>query len=195
MPKLGMKPIRTNSVVTATIAEVGRAGSLDVTVSQIADTAGVSSALVHHYFGSKEKVFLAAMRHILTVFGEEVRRALADAETPRTRLDAIIRASFSLTNFHPETISAWLHFYVLAQTSDGASRLLSVYHKRLSSNLRHELRRLGDRDPDPLARGIAAMIDGLYLQYALRPQEMNASEAHGIVSRYVDQALATGSSE
>ncbi|MFQ6551223.1 choline-responsive transcriptional repressor BetI [Aestuariibius insulae] len=194
MPKTGMRPIRTTSVVTATIAEVGRVGSLDVTVSQIADKAGVSSALVHHYFGGKEDVFLAAMRHILTAFGDEVREALAAATTPRERLDAIIRASFSLRNFQPETISAWLNFYVLAQTSSGASRLLSVYHKRLSSNLRYNLRQLTDRDPEPVARGIAAMIDGLYLRYALRPRELNATDAHEVVSAYLNDALARSKS-
>ena len=48
MPKIGMEPIRRAALVKATIAEIGRAGSLDVTVSQIAKRAGMSSALAHH---------------------------------------------------------------------------------------------------------------------------------------------------
>lgn len=52
MPKLGMEPIRRRALVKATIAEIGLAGNLDVTVSQIARRAGMSSALAHHYFGS-----------------------------------------------------------------------------------------------------------------------------------------------
>ena len=73
MPKLGMEPIRKEALVKATIVEIGRVGSLDVTVSQIAKRAGMSSALAHHYFGSKEEMFLAAMRHIMTLYGAEVR--------------------------------------------------------------------------------------------------------------------------
>ena len=46
MPKVGMEPIRKAALVKATIVEIGRAGSLDVTVSQIAKRAGMSSALV-----------------------------------------------------------------------------------------------------------------------------------------------------
>ena len=83
MPKLGMEPIRKAALVKATIAEIGRAGSLDVTVSQIARRAGMSSALAHHYFGTKEQMFLAAMRHVLSLYGAEVRGALATAEGPR----------------------------------------------------------------------------------------------------------------
>ena len=135
MPKLGMEPIRKAALVKATIVEIGRAGSLDVTVSQIAKRAGMSSALAHHYFGSKEEMFLAAMRHILTLYGAEVRGALAVAEGPQGRIRAILRASFSPGNFRREAVGAWLNFYVLAQTVPEARRLLSVYQRRLKSNL------------------------------------------------------------
>ena len=58
MPKLGAEPIRKAALINATIFEVGRAGSLDVTVAQIARRAGMSPALAHHYFGSKDQLFL-----------------------------------------------------------------------------------------------------------------------------------------
>ena len=64
---------------------------MDVTVSQIAKRAGMSSALAHHYFGSKEQIFPAAMRHILSLYGAEVRGALVMAKTPRQRIEAIVR--------------------------------------------------------------------------------------------------------
>ena len=64
MPKVGMEPIRRAALIKATITEIGKAGSLDITVSQIAKQAGMSSALAHHYFGSKDEIFLAAMRHV-----------------------------------------------------------------------------------------------------------------------------------
>ena len=82
MPKLGMEPIRKAALVNATIVEVGRTGSLDVTVSQIAKRAGMSTALAHHYFGGKEAMFLAAMRHVLSLYGAEVRGALTVAVGP-----------------------------------------------------------------------------------------------------------------
>src|SRR5262245_29435487 len=65
MPKVGVAALRKDALIRAAIKEVGQAGSLDVTVSQIADRAGVSSALAHHYFGSKEQIFLSSMRYIL----------------------------------------------------------------------------------------------------------------------------------
>lgn len=192
MPKVGMEPIRRAALVKATIVEIGRSGSLDVTVSQIAKRAGMSSALAHHYFGSKEQIFLAAMRHILSLYGAEVRGALAMADGPRDRLEAILRASFSALNFRREVVGAWLNFYVLAQTLPEARRLLNIYQRRLHANLVHDLRPLvGDR-AGRVADGLGAMIDGVYLREALRRMPTEAPDralAAALSLDYLNQQL------
>ena len=189
MPRTGMMAIRKDALVNATIAEIGRAGSLDVTVGQIARVAGVSSALAHHYFGSKEDLLLAAMRAILREFGAEARGRLAAARTPRDRLAAIAVASFGGRNFSPEVISAWLTFYVMAQRDPQAARLLRVYQMRLVSNLIHALRPLSP-DAPRIAQTAAALIDGLYIRHALAdagPPDPGAAIA--CVTSYLEGAL------
>ena len=167
MPKLGMEPIRREALVRATIAELGKAGTLDVTVSQIARRAGVSSALAHHYFGGKDQIFLAAMRRILADFATDVRRELK-AAAPGERAGAIVRASFSSSSFTPEAVGAWMCFYGMAQKNDEALRLWQIYHRRLRSNLIHALRPLCPR-PEEAADTLGALIDGLYIRAALDP--------------------------
>lgn len=166
MPKLGMEPIRRSALVNATIAEIGEAGSLDVTVGQIAKRAGMSTALAHHYFGGKDQIFLAAMRHILREYGAEVSQALSAARSPYERIAAIIQTSFSPTCFAPATISAWMTLYAQAQTQPETSQLLKLYQSRLHSNLTHALRPLSAQ-PEQDAQMLAALIDGLYLRAAL----------------------------
>ncbi len=183
MARVAAEPIRRAAIVKATIQEVGRAGSLEVTVAQIAARAGMSSALAHHYFGSKEAIFVAAMRHVLTLFGAEVRGALATADSPRERLDAIVRASFASGSFRREAVSAWLNFYVLAQTMPEARRLLAVYHGRLRTNLTHALRPLVGERSAAVAEGLGALIDGVYLRQAL---------ARGVPDRAGATALVLG---
>ena len=170
MPKVGMEPIRREALVKATIAEIGAAGSLDVTVSQIARLAGMSSALAHHYFGGKEQIFIAAMRRILTDFGQEVRAGLARAPQGR-RAEAIVRASFAPSCFTPDVISAWMTFYVLAQTNPDALRLWRIYQNRIRSNLTHALRGRCEA-PGETAATLAALIDGLYIRAALHEPEI-----------------------
>lgn len=169
MPKKGMEPIRKAAIIEATIAEIGTQGTLNVTVNQIAARAGVSSALAHHYFGGKEDLFLEAMRHTLRVYGDEARTLLRQADTPKARVEAVIRASFGPENFSQAAIAAWLNFYVLALKSNKAHRLWLVYQRRIRSNLVHGLRSLiGGRAPEAAAR-IIGLIDGLYLREALAP--------------------------
>ncbi|SHL19191.1 transcriptional regulator, TetR family [Roseovarius marisflavi] len=189
MPKIGMEPIRRTALVEATISEIGARGSLDVTVAQIARRAGMSSALAHHYFGSKEQMFAAAMRHILTLYGAEVRGALIMAKSPRDRIEAIIRASFTPSQFRPEMVSAWLNFYVQAQRSEDARRLLHIYQRRLRSNLHDAFRRLAPAQSRTLTRGLAAMIDGMYIRQALREGPMQPDVAVDVLLHYLDTSL------
>ena len=212
MPKLGMEPIRKAALVKATIAEIGAVGSLDVTVAQIARRAGMSSALAHHYFGGKEQIFLAAMRHILALYGAEVRAALANINgpsgrnaCPKARILAVIGASFADSNFRQEVVSAWLHFYVLAQTVPEARRLPRVYQRRLRANLLYGLRPLFVGMPgaaetgaaETVADGIGAMVDGLYIRLALARGPMGLGpidrvRAGQMVADYLEMNLRAG---
>ncbi|MEO0401459.1 MAG: transcriptional regulator BetI [Pseudomonadota bacterium] len=187
MPKLGMEPIRRAALVEATIAEIGAAGSLDVTVGQIAKRAGMSSALAHHYFGGKDQIFLAAMRQILRDFGVEVVAGLRRARTPRARAEALIAASFAPSCFAPATVSAWMTLYAQAATHPETLRLLALYQRRLRSNLTHALRPLSQSAPQD-AQVLGALIDGLYLRAALAP-DAAIEEARATALRALDTLI------
>jgi TetR/AcrR family transcriptional repressor of bet genes len=190
MPKIGVAAMRKRALISAAITEVGQAGSLDVTVSQIAVRAGVSSALAHHYFGSKDQILLAAMRHILREFGTSARHGVAQAETPRERIKAIIAASFMPQQFDRDVVAAWLAFYVQAQNSDEAARLLRVYAYRLDSNLVFDLRKLvGEGAARRIAQGLASMIDGFYIRCALQDCAPDPGDARALVEEYLDMSL------
>ncbi|MBF9029688.1 transcriptional regulator BetI [Rhodobacterales bacterium HKCCE3408] len=184
---VGIEKTRRDDLVRAAIEEIGAAGTAHVTVGQIARRAGVSPALAFHYFGDKERLFLGAMRHILTIYAAEVRRHLSRAKTPRERLTALIGASFAPSNFERNTVNAWLDFYVTAQRNEAAARLLRVYRGRLRSNLVHELRACGVADPATAAEGLGAMIDGLYIRKGQSGDEREA--ARRIALSYLESLL------
>ena len=148
----------------------------------------MSPALAHHYFGSKSQMLTAAMRHILSVYGAGVRAALAGA-APDRRAKAIVAASLDGTHFDRDIIAAWLNFYALALTEPEAARLLSIYHRRLRSNLTHALRpRAGDR-ASRLAETLGALIDGVYLRAVLDRRGPEPAQAHDLVQGWLDDAL------
>ncbi|MDM7458806.1 MAG: transcriptional regulator BetI [Paracoccus sp. (in: a-proteobacteria)] len=188
MPKRRAETIRKAALINATIHEIGRTGSLDVTVAQIARRAGMSSALAHHYFGSKDQIFLAAMRAILRTYGQSVRDALP-GRGRHGRLTAIVEASFAPVNFRRETISAWVNFYALALTNSEAARLLRVYHRRLRSNLVFALQGLV-KDPEAVADTLGALIDGVSLRVVLTSGPADAAAARRMIDTYLIEILA-----
>jgi TetR/AcrR family transcriptional regulator, transcriptional repressor of bet genes len=191
MPKVGMEPVRRKALIDATISAIGERGSLDVTMSDIAGRAGVSSALAHHYFGAKDELLQATMRHLLAELNADMRRALGEAASPRECIAAAIEVNFSDKQFQPETIAAWLAFYVEAQKSEALRRLLRIYARRLHSNLMSGLAPLLPRgEADRTAEAIAALIDGLYIRRALKDGVPNAASAIALIEDYLQTKLA-----
>ncbi|MCO5162797.1 MAG: transcriptional regulator BetI [Mesorhizobium sp.] len=190
MPKIGMEPLRRRALIDAAVAAIGEHGSLDVTMSQIAGRAGVSSALAHHYFGAKDDLLRATMRSLLADLGRELRSALVRAGTPRERLSAIVAVNFSAPQFGEEVVAAWLAFYVEAQRSPEMRRLLTIYARRLHSNLADALLRLMPRrEALHAAEGIAALIDGLYIRRALKNGAPDPASAIALVEDYISLKL------
>jgi TetR/AcrR family transcriptional repressor of bet genes len=186
----GMAEARRRALIGAALQEISARGSLDVTVAQIASRAGVSSALAHHYFGAKDDLILATMRHLLAELGAGVVTRLRRAESPRARLTAIIEGSFGPEQFHRATISAWLTFYAWALSSRAAARLLRVYQRRLHSNLVHALRPLlPPADATRVAEATGALIDGVYLREALRGRPTAPESAVVAIEAWLDLEL------
>jgi TetR/AcrR family transcriptional repressor of bet genes len=189
-PRSGMAEARRRALIGAALKEISDRGSLDVTVAQIASRAGVSSALAHHYFGAKDDLILATMRHLLAEFGAGVVARLRRAESPRARLSAIIEGSFGPEQFHRATISAWLTFYAWALSSGQAARLLRVYQRRLHSNLVHALRPLMPAaEAAQVAEALGAYIDGVYLREALRGRPTAPGAAILSIEGFLDRQL------
>lgn len=193
-PRPGMAEKRRRALIGAALGEIAERGTLDVTVAQIAHRAGVSSALAHHYFGGKEDLILATMRHLLAEFGAGVVAGLRRAGSPRERLSAIVRGSFGQEQFRRATISAWLTFYAKALSSPGAERLLLIYHLRLHSNLVHALRQLVPAGAaERIAEATGALIDGVYLREALPGQPRAPASAVALVEDYLDLQIRAAS--
>jgi TetR/AcrR family transcriptional regulator, transcriptional repressor of bet genes len=192
MPRPTMMPVRRKALIEATLTAIGERGSLDVTMSDIAGRAGVSPALAHHYFGGKDDLLEATMRHLLRVLRRETVTALSRAETPRARLSAIVAVNFSASQFQPGIVAAWLAFYVEAQRSETLRRLLRVYARRLHANLLGTLSRMLPRhDAVQAAEAVAAMIDGFYIRRALKDGEPDPASAVAVIEDYL--ALKLGS--
>ena len=193
MPKVGMQPIRRSQLIHATLEAVDQVGMGDASIALIARLAGVSNGIISHYFQDKNGLLEATMRHLMLALNKAVgerRRALRDDE-PRSHLRAIIEGNFDASQVNGPAMKTWLAFWATSMHQPSLRRLQRVNDHRLYSNLCCELRRvLPIAEARAAARGLAALIDGLWLRGALSGDAFDTEQALAIAYDYLDQQLA-----
>ena len=193
MPKVGMQPIRRQQLIQATLTAVDQVGMGDASIALIAKLAGVSNGIISHYFQDKNGLIAATMRHLmnaLIINVAERRQALTD-DSPRTHIKVIIEGNFDASQVNGPAMKTWLAFWATSMHSPALHRLQRINDHRLYSNLCCQFRRvLTLDDARTAARGLAALIDGLWLRGALSGDAFDTEQAQQIAFEYMDLQLA-----
>ncbi|WP_328868826.1 TetR/AcrR family transcriptional regulator [Streptomyces sp. NBC_00287] len=113
---------REQQVLAAATEEFGRHGYEATTVAAISARVGVTKPLLHHYFGSKEDLYLACLDPVGERLLEAIRAAMAEPSpgSPPTPL-RVLHALFTVLDGQRE---AWFVLYdaTLPPDSDAARR-------------------------------------------------------------------------
>ncbi|WP_420065771.1 transcriptional regulator BetI [Pectobacterium colocasium] len=192
MPKVGMQPIRRQQLIEATLAAINDVGMNDASIVQIARRAGVSNGIISHYFRDKNGLLEATMRYLISHLGLAVKSRLLNLteNTPRVRLRAIVQGNFDDSQTNSAAMKTWLAFWASSLHSPMLHRLQQVNDRRLYSNLCVEFSRCLPKDNARIAaKGLAGLIDGLWLRGALSHDAFNREEALSIAYDYIEQRL------
>ncbi len=183
---------RKVQLINAAFETIGEVGLASVTMSQVATQAGLSTGIVSHYFGDKEGLLNATMRKILRDLYDAVATCRAQAEdTPRAQLQAIIAGNFHASQITPKAMRTWLDFWAASMHRPALRRLQRVNDHRLYTHICCQfLRVLPQNAARRSARGLAAMIDGLWLRGSLSGDHFDSAQACQIAEDYVDNILA-----
>lgn len=196
MPKIGMQSIRKQQLIQATLAVINEVGMQEASIALIARKAGVSNGIISHYFRDKNGLLEAAMRHIQYQLGFAVAirlRMLSDA-TPKQRIQAIVEGNFDTSQTSEAAMKTWLAFWASSMHQPNLNRLQKVNDRRLYSNLSYEFGRVLTKVQARMAaKGLAALIDGLWLRSALSNAPFSLEEAKIITNEYIDMQLTNRS--
>lgn len=198
MPKVGMQPIRRQQLITATLSAVDQVGMSDASIALIARLAGLSNGIISHYFEDKNDLLEASMRHLMGAIHRvqrEKRLALAQ-DTPLLQLRSIIQSNFDISQVNGPAMKTWLAFWASSMHQPALQRLQRVNDQRLYSNLCCQFKRvLPLAQARIAARGLAALIDGLWLRGALTNQAFDEQQAIAISYDYLDLQLAKSATQ
>lgn len=192
MPKVGMEPIRRKQLIDATLNSIEQYGLEDTTIARIANEAGVSAGIISHYFGGKDGLIEATMRQILSSLREAVaeRSKGIAPDDVEGRITAIIEGNFDRSQVSESAMKTWLAFWVSSMHRPQLKRLQRVNDRRLYSNLSYYFgHRMPAEQARDAARGLAALIDGLWLRGALMPERFDIGSALRIACNYAFDQL------
>ena len=165
--KRSVKDMRRDELMEAAIMVIAKEGLHGATLSQIAVEAGMSTALVNHYFDSKDDLLEATMRRLSNRYRGEIMALMPADPTPAQRLRAIIEGSFQPDNLTLASRKAWVQFLVNAMSGGRIFHLFRLTGERVVSNIRYAVKQLVPQDQvDDTVDGIAAMIDGFFWENA-----------------------------
>ena len=179
MPIVGVEEKRKQQLIDAALASIAELGLQKTTIISISQRAGMSSGIISHYFGGKQGLVEAALRHLLDKLGRSFLEKIQQTDgSAKARILCIIEANF--TEFQRSELAArtWLSFWARSMHEPGLKRLQQINNARLCSNLRYAFAQSMSREEaQDAARQTAAMIDGFWLRSALSqdPDENFAS--------------------
>ncbi|GGD52183.1 transcriptional regulator BetI [Caballeronia grimmiae] len=191
MPKLGMREVRRAQLIDATLLTIDEFGLTGATLASVAQRAEISTGIVSHYFGDKDGLLEATMRHVLRSLwqGTSRRRRAAKAD-PRSKLRAVVAANFDVEQVNGPVMKTWLAFWSESMHKDRLRRLQYVNTRRLFSNLCAEFSRVLSRGAARrAATGLAALIDGLWLRGALAGEPFDTKTALRVSYDYIDMVI------
>ena len=185
-------------LIDATLASIAQIGLIRTSVTEIIARAGLSRGMIHLHFESKESLLAAAAEHSYDRYYISFEDLLNHSKTaPQFRIEALVLCDLSedgltedIARTNHEFQSATRAFPLLAPFSDTRDARLRTYFERAFEEITREL-----EDPDPalaardLTTGLVAMMEGLWDDFLLHPQDFARQKAARIVFRMLAGAL------
>jgi AcrR family transcriptional regulator len=197
-PKLGVRPVRRDQIVRATIRCLARDGYAGLTMKRVATEASLSQGILHYYFRDKAAMLAAAALRVTADLDRRVATQARQARDARARLRAVIRACLEVAVESRDFWTVFIEFWGEA-----------LHDRRLAAVNRQAYARARRLIGAPLAQGMAdghwrrtdveeaaavvlGLLDGLSLQLTFDRGLMTVSRAARVAEDALSRYLSAG---
>lgn len=169
-------------------------GFSETRISDVAKRAGVSSALVIYYFGTRDRLLVDALRHSEESFYEAAEQMLAEVPSVRERLSLLIKWTCvpEAENEIPGAWGLWFDLWAQAFRHDEVKMgrvELDARWRRMIVDTVESAELKSDVDARMFALEFSALLDGLSIQVALDDPEVDSKVAYEIAMRFAEREL------
>lgn len=190
-PKISVAPKRRAEIIEATFFCIALKGYSNITMQDIADSAGVSKGVIHYYFRNKEELFLSVLEKLIADLDGYLARKVQQAKTPPEKIHAIISAVFEKVRgnkkFQVVLLDFWAHSTKNA-TLKAANASQYARYRHLAKKIIAEGIEKGyfrECDPSHVASALIALIEGLTIQWIFDPKAFALTRAHKITDEII----------
>jgi AcrR family transcriptional regulator len=175
---------------------IAEEGIDDVRIARVAMRAGASTALVHHYFSTREELLEEALIHSFEQAGDERFAAEPQEETAASRLARAIGESLPLPGPQEREWVLWVELWLRAVRDPDlrpvAARLYERYRRWLEGIIRAGVES-GEFRADVDVAGVAdramALLDGAGVRVLFGDPAMDFDRAFALVAASLAQEL------
>jgi len=172
---------RRLEIVAAAAAVLGRLGSAETSMKEIAAEAGVAPGLLHYYFESKDQLLVAVVGELDRQMADTWSAAVEGRDEPLDRLVAGLDAAAGRCARHPEMWRALSDLSLLSLSDPALLAPCQALRRRFAAAVEVEVRgALGHLPaytlvpPRDLAGAIAAAIEGVAMAALVEGRDTTA---------------------
>jgi AcrR family transcriptional regulator len=184
--------VRREEILAAAVDQVRRRGLADTRVIDVARALGVSKALVHYHFDSKEKLLAEAFAYAAQRDLDSLARAARSDGTALERLWAVLDVYAPTGDASGWVL--WIDGWAAALRDEGLRSVLRDLDRRWKEAIAELIgdgARSGEftcADPDGATSRITALLDGLAVQQVVRT-DVSAARSRAWVESLVEREL------
>ena len=187
---------RREIFAAAALRVIMRRGIGGVTVREVAKEAGFTTGALTHYFRSKDQVLIEASEHSAKLVRPMMDQHLAEMsglEALRQMIYEILPHNAKMRGYW----RIWVGFWERSSYNPDVARVMRLRYSELRGRLGKQIKRAqtegdiaAESDPDEVAQGLIALIDGIGVQVRLGAERISTARQHELVDSWLAMITA-----
>lgn len=180
MPKIVDREARKKEILNAAMKVLAEKGAEVMKISDVAVAANIGKGTVYEYFDSKDDIINAIFMHWAEENEAAIGRKLLRIHDPREKLIVFMRSNIDILEKSGDMVAIIFDFWsrgIRDQAVHQKNWLKEMYHDyvlAMAGIIEEGMRQGVFRQVDavPLAAAILGSLDGLAIQYVIKPDDV-----------------------
>lgn len=187
---------RREQLIKATIRSIAKRGLAETTMADVTREAGLSMGIINLHFQSKYRLFEDTLRYLSDEYEAACYAAMGKAGSEAVaKLRALVNLDFSPKVCERKKLSVWFAFWGEAKSRPTYLQICAKNDRRYEKMVTDLCQEIIDEGgyhsvtARSIANGLSALVNGLWLDLLMTPEDIDRDSARDICLSYLAQAF------